>query len=97
MKTKKLMLPLMAFIFAIGLTFAAVNPEPEIKDQANDYLLINGEWEEIAEQPCSTTGPEECRVRLGENGPVYPVYDQMDTSTLKKNDTGDPIVIPPPF
>lgn len=96
MNVKKLILPMMAMIFAIGLTFATTGPQPGTSDQANDYILISGQWEEIAEQSCAT-GQETCRVQLGANGPVYPVYDEMDTRTLKTSVTSDPTVIPPPF
>lgn len=94
---KLFLIPAMALLVVLGMSFTSENPEPEVKDQANDYLLINGEWEEIAEQPCTTTGPEDCRVQLGENGPIYRVYDEMNISTLKKSPTRDPNVIPPPF
>ncbi len=94
---KLLLIPALTLLVVLGMSFASENPEPEIKDQANDYLLINGEWEEIAEQSCTTTGPEDCRVQLGENGPIYRVYDEMNVSSLKKSTSDDPTVIPPPF
>jgi hypothetical protein len=94
---KLFLIPAMALLVVLGMSFTSENPEPEIKDQANDYLLINGQWEEIAEQPCTTSGPEDCRVQLGENGPIYQVYDEMNTSTLKKGTSSEPTVIPPPF
>lgn len=97
MKFKKLILPMMAFVCAIGMAFATVDSKPEPNVQANDYLLINGEWLAIAEQPCTTTGPEDCQVQLGENGMIYPVYDEKQISSLKKSPTDDPTVIPPPF
>ena len=94
---KLFLIPAMALLVVLGMSFTSENPEPEIKEQANDYLLINGRWEEIAEQSCTTTGPEDCQVQLGEDGPIYRVYDEMNVSSLKKSPTDIPTVIPPPF
>ena len=85
---------MLAMIFAIGMSFAGITPEPESKALANDYVLINGSWEAIPEQSCAD-GRETCRVQFGENGPVYDVYDEMNTSSLKINGTGIPTVIVP--
>lgn len=94
MKNLKLILPMLAFIFAIGLTFATANPEsePEPKELANDYLLINGSWEAIPEQDCSY-GQFTCQVEIGEGGPVYEVYDEMDETTLKPSPSPEPRTI----
>ena len=94
MKKLKVILPMLAIIFAIGLTFASVSPKPDPNVQANDYVLINGNWRAIDETPCQA-GDETCRVQFGENGPVYDVYDEMDTSTLKESDSEDPIILDP--
>lgn len=98
MKNLKILLPMLAFIFAIGVAFATVDlkPEPEPKILANDYVLIDGSWEAIPEQNC-TIGSKTCRVQFGEGGPIYDVYDLMSTSSKKKNTTDEPTVIPPPF
>ena len=94
MKKLKVILPMLAIIFAIGLTFASVSPKTDPNVQANDYVLINGNWRAIDETPCQA-GDETCRVQFGENGPVYDVYDEMDTSTLKESDSEDPIILDP--
>ncbi len=69
MKNLKVILPMLAMIFAIGLTFATVNPAPE-PDMENDYILLNGTWLSIPEQPCED-GEFTCQVQDGEDGPVY--------------------------
>ncbi|WP_231563257.1 DUF6520 family protein [Salegentibacter sp. Hel_I_6] len=91
MKTKVL-LPMLAFICAIGMAFATTNLEPEIKVQNNDYVLIDGSWEIIPEQNCEQ-GSNTCRVQFGQGGPIYDVYDEMDLQTKKNSSTPDPTVL----
>ncbi len=85
MKFKKLILPMMAIIFAIGLAFANVDMKTEPKMLANDYIRAGGSWEAIPEQNCGT-GNLTCRVQLEEGGNSFQVYDEMNTSTLKTGD-----------
>lgn len=94
MNKLKVILPMLAMIFAIGMAFAAIDPEPEPKELTNDYVLIDGSWEAIPEQECNR-GQFTCQVQIGENGPVYDVYDEMDESTLKPSPSPDPYVINP--
>ena len=97
MKKLKVILPMLAIIFAIGLTFASVNPETDQKQnvQAQDYVLVDGNWQAIPEQAC-TGGNETCRVQFGEEGPIYDLYDEMDVNTRKDDSVdGDPIVLQP--
>lgn len=95
MKNLKMILPMLAMIFAIGLTFATVDPEfkPEPVEQAKDYILINGTtWVSIDEQSCE--GSEFiCQVQDGENGPVYDVYDERNDDEPKRSSSEDPIII----
>jgi|TARA_B100000678_G_C17920415_1_gene387092 hypothetical protein len=95
MKNLKFLLPMLAMIFAIGLTFATVDPEPkpEPVEQAQDYILLNGTtWVSIDEQPCET-GEFTCRVQDGENGPIYEVYDERNDEEPKGSSSEDPMVI----
>ncbi|WP_034893826.1 DUF6520 family protein [Gillisia sp. Hel_I_29] len=92
MKIKKLILPMLAIIFAISMGFANVDLKTEPTTQAQDYVLINGSWQGIQEQNC-TPGKSTCRVQFGEGGPIYDVYDEMDVNTLKKSNTPKPTVI----
>ncbi len=78
MKYLKVILPMMAMIFAIGLTFATVDPEPEITDiesYATMYVNVDGDWHEI-EVDCET-GNTECLVIFTEDpsGTPYQVYN----------------------
>lgn len=94
MKFKKLILPMMAFVCAIGMAFATVDLKSEVEPISQDYVLINGSWEVIPEQNCNL-GSETCRVQFGQGGPIYDVYDEMDEETLKKSVTPTPTVINP--
>ncbi|SDR68399.1 hypothetical protein SAMN04487764_0237 [Gillisia sp. Hel1_33_143] len=94
MKFKKLILPMMAFIFAIGLAFANVDMKTEPVVETQDYVFINGSWEGIPEQNCAQ-GSATCRVQFGQGGPIYDVYDEMNLSTLKNSNTTKPTVLNP--
>lgn len=98
MKNLKLILPIMAMIFAIGLSFATVNPNPEPEaeiPQEYDYVYLGGDsWLQIDEQNCPT-GEFDCTVRLGEGGPIQQVYDEEDLQTAKDSNTQMPTVIDP--
>lgn len=88
MKLKNVMLPMMAFIFAIGMSFATVGVEA---DPLNDYIQRDGEWEAIPEQDCGE-GEEICEVIKGNEG-TFTVYDTQDLSSMKMGD-GRTLVIP---
>ncbi|MBZ9631554.1 DUF6520 family protein [Salegentibacter sp. LM13S] len=94
MKYLKMILPMLAIIFAIGLTFASVNSEPKPEVQTADFIYLgNDNWQSIPEQECQGT-EENCRVQIGAAGPVYDVYDEMDLSTVKLSPPGQaPTVI----
>lgn len=83
MKNLKLILPMLAMIFAIGLTFATGNPEPEPEMPERDsyalmYVNIDGEWHEI-EVDCET-GSTGCLVAFDDDPEeeAYPVYNSED-------------------
>lgn len=87
MKTKFL-LPVLAMIFAIGMSFTTVNDT-----DANDYILLEDDsWRPIGEQPC-TPGFHTCRVQDGVDGEKYDVYDEMDQGTKKTSTSEDPFII----
>ncbi|WP_373059478.1 DUF6520 family protein [Zunongwangia sp. H14] len=92
MNIRKLILPMLAIVFAIGMAFATVDVKPEPKLQVQDFIILNGSWQAIPEQDCEP-GDETCRVKLGDSGLVYDVYDQMDQSTLKSSTSENPNVI----
>ncbi|WP_093304132.1 DUF6520 family protein [Salegentibacter agarivorans] len=84
MKFRKLILPMMAFIFAIGLTFATVDSEPKLELSESDsyatmYVNIGNNWYPI-EVECGI-GDAECRVSFEEDpspGASYKVYNSED-------------------
>ncbi|MBZ9629794.1 DUF6520 family protein [Salegentibacter sp. LM13S] len=78
MKTKVL-LPMLAFICAIGMMFA--NPFVEA-DPTLDYVETENGIRSIQELECGS-GDEQCRVQFSENGPIYEVYDDMNLQTPK--------------
>lgn len=94
MKIRKLILPMMALICAIGMAFTSVNLVEEPETQANDYILVNGTWQAIDEQNCTGLGFT-CQVQYGTNGPRYDIYDEMDDAEPKTSGTEDPIIINP--
>jgi hypothetical protein len=88
MKKLKLVLPLMAFIFAIALSFAFTTMEEKPN---NDFIHLGGDsWLPIQEVNCAE-GNKTCTVQRTEGGPIYNVYDQEDLATLKDSDTTEPI------
>lgn len=87
MKTRKLMLPLMAFVCAIGMAFASANV---VKEQSTGYIFENNAWRTV--QVDCDTGEENCIVLLSGDETPYPVYE-ADLSTQKKSVTGEPIMI----
>ncbi|MGY5848617.1 DUF6520 family protein [Salegentibacter sp. HM20] len=87
MKTRNLILPLLAFVFAVGMSFATVGVEA---DPNNDYIQRNGAWEAIPEQDCGT-GQITCEVQKSGEG-TFTVYDSQNLSSMKTGD-GRPLVI----
>ena len=79
---------MLAFIFAIALSFAFTNLDDEAN---NDYILRNGQWETITEVDCGT-GTQPCEVTVGGDGP-FEVYDEKNLSTQKKGN-GTLIILP---
>ncbi|MCM4162417.1 MULTISPECIES: DUF6520 family protein [unclassified Arenibacter] len=81
MKKLKLILPLLAFVFAIALSFAFVDKSADKDYYATKYILVqapNG-WATI-DVEC-TPDNAECEVEFSEEpGTKYRVYDEKDTS-----------------
>lgn len=94
MKNLKFLLPMLAIIFAIGVAFTSPEHTEEPTVESFDYILVNGSWRSIAEQSCEGEGYD-CTVQLGQNGQIYPVYDEMNTGTLKESGTENPTIINP--
>lgn len=79
MKTKFLV-PILAMIFAVGMSFATENGE---SDPNTDYILVDGNFEPIGMEVNCEVGSRTCRAQLQPNGPVYDLYDAADPATLK--------------
>jgi len=66
MKKLKLILPMLAFVLAIGMSFA-------MRSNELDYYQDNG-WKSVPEIDCSF-GEEGCYIRLEENGNPIQLFD----------------------
>ena len=85
MKYLKVFLPMLAIIFAIGLTFGTTAMD---SNPSTDYVIIDGVFESIEMELDCGEGDQNCRVQLEPEGPVYLVYDDEDSNTLKEG-SGD--------
>lgn len=83
MKNLKILLPMLAFIFAIGVAFAIENVK---SDPSTDYVLIEGQFQSIGMELNCEPGNQSCKAQLQSNGKVYDVYDAADINTLKPGD-----------
>lgn len=79
MKTKFL-LPVLAMVFAIGMSFATGN---QISDPSTDYVLENGSFEALGMEIDCKPGEETCKVQIEQNGPIYEVYDAAHPNSAK--------------
>ena len=92
MKNLKVLLPMLAFIFAIGMAFATTELKEEPKVQAFDYYEENGVWKSVPEQNCQGTRYV-CQVQIGENGLIFPLYDEMNDDSPKRSSTPEPFIV----
>ena len=83
----KFFLPMVAMIFAIGMSFANVE---RASDPSTDYVLINGSFEPIGMELNCPGGDDVCKVQTEPNGQIYNVYDAEDPRTFKSG-SGDVI------
>ena len=94
MKKLKILLPMLAFIFAIGMAFATTDLKAEPEVQALDYYQENGIWKSVPEQNCQGT-KYICEVQIGVNGPIYPLFDEMNDELPKRSGTKTPFIVNP--
>lgn len=92
MKKLKILLPMLAFIFAIGMAFATTEPKEEPKILALDYYQENGIWKSVPEQNCGV-GQFTCRVQFGTSGTSHILYDNMGDSEPKPSVSPEPIIL----
>ena len=70
---KKFFLPMMAFVFAIGLSFAT---ERSTADPSWDYYMTEVGKMSIEEVTnCGNDEEAECTIQLVPNGPAYELFD----------------------
>lgn len=85
MKTKFL-LPVLAMIFAIGMSFTTLNSDT---DPNMDYINTESGVVPVQELNCGS-GSLKCEARLTQGGKVYPVYDDANLS-IRKTGNGEVI------
>ncbi|MCM4157614.1 DUF6520 family protein [Gramella sp. AN32] len=93
---KLFLIPFMALLVVLGMSFTNFGSETDKEpvNLASDYILVNGNWQPIAEQDC--TGEKyHCQVKFSENGQKYNVYDEMNVNTLRLSPTPEARLITP--
>lgn len=89
MKTKFL-LPVLALIFATGMSFATANLTA---DPDNDYIFRDG-WEELPEvEDCNPLNQNCLAYSVSENQ-TYPIYDSMNFADPKEGDGTIAVIVP---
>ena len=81
MKTNFL-IPVVAMIFAIGMSFATPVQET---DPTQDYILEDGSFVPLGQELDCGEGNVVCQVRFP-NGEITEVYDAADPDSLKQGD-----------
>ncbi|WP_268225214.1 DUF6520 family protein [Sinomicrobium oceani] len=89
MKTKFL-LPVLALVFATGMSFATANLNA---DPDNDYIERDG-WEMIPEVTSCTPTEQACFGLSQSDGLVYRIYDTPDVNDPKEGNGTVQAVIP---
>lgn len=77
MKQFKFIIPMLAFVMAIGMSFATVSNEL-------DYYQDNG-WKSVPEVTCQPAD-DECYIRLQADGPSLQLYDTPSIGDPKEGD-----------
>lgn len=92
MKKLKILLPMLAFIFAVGMAFATTDLKEQPEIQSFDYIQMDGNWEAVPEQTCPGTGYV-CRVQFGTNGTPHDLYENKGDAVPKSSGSPDPIIL----
>ncbi|MDO6602104.1 DUF6520 family protein [Arenibacter palladensis] len=90
MKKLKLILPMMAFIFAIGLSFAFMGDTG-----SGAWINYNGVPTELELDPCQGNG-NDCKVVFEDdpNQTEHTVYTDDTLSQTRKSNNPEPYIIP---
>lgn len=87
MKKLKMILPMFAFILAIGMSFAFVETSAEKDYYATKFIQVSGGWATINVE-CGNQQDEDCLVRFSDDPSEaeYNVYNSKNTNDLAKGD-----------
>ena len=94
MKKLKLILPMLAFVFAIALSFAFTNATAD-DYYATGFIQIGTTWYEV-DVDCNEVNNNDCKVRLEGQSQVYTVYADESTNNPLRNSSNQIKVIPDP-
>tara|TARA_R110000868_G_scaffold185635_1_gene427630 strand:+ start:286 stop:570 length:285 start_codon:yes stop_codon:yes gene_type:complete len=83
MKKLKLILPMLAFVFAIALSFAFVNATAD-DFYATGYVIIEGQPYDV-DTNCNSQSTSDCKVRIENLSGTFIVYDSETDEPLKSN------------
>lgn len=86
MKKLKMILPMLAFVLAIGMSFAFVGTSAEKDYYATKYILVDGGWATI-DVVCNPQN-DECLVRFSDDltQKKYVVFDAKDDTKPSNGD-----------
>ncbi|TXK74174.1 DUF6520 family protein [Mesonia sp. K4-1] len=88
MKNVKKVMPIMAFVLAVGLAFAN-----KADVQTAGWIDLNGVATQINGDPC-TQGSNDCRVYFADNpGMFYNVYETQNLEVIKTSTSPNPHLI----
>lgn len=85
---------MLAFVFAIALSFAFVNTTAE-DYYATGFIQLDGNWH-LVQVDCDEVDNNDCKVRLEGQSQVYTVYADESTSNPIRNSNQQVKVIPDP-
>ena len=75
----KFLLPVLAMIFAIGISFAEGE---RTSDPNTDYIIVDGNFQPIGMELDCGDGDAPCRAQSAD-GNIYEIYDAPDPNTQK--------------
>lgn len=90
MKSLKFLMPMLAFVMAVGFAFAN-----KANVQSAGWINLDGVATQLNEDPCKDDGST-CKVRFTDDQQqrVFDVYTDQSLQDLKEDGTGVPYEIP---
>jgi len=89
MRNLKTILPMLAFVLAIGMSFASI----KLSNPNFDYVDTGGPNPiQIPETQCITGTQFSCEAQLEDGGPTYPIYDDKNLTVIKTGANGDNVI-----